>query len=263
MAEESGATSWGSISRHLQGQIFPVKLDDKRQPVDISGKGRVIAPATDVNFEATLNWQSPFENAGPESKAPQLMALIQSGQLAPVVDAINGFAKEYAPAWASSKTENLGAVIKNKSAELEGKTGITKLNSRQIFSGMPPIKISMKLHFRALMSGKDEVEAPYRQLLEWALPQKLADDGVLVEVIKAATNDPANILNKLFPSTSPQMVGFMYGNEKYTPMVIESISTPIDGPRDYEGYPVYKSVQLTLATLTALDKADVANIYQF
>jgi hypothetical protein len=41
-----------------------------------------------------------------------------------------------------------------------GRTGITKLNSTQIFSGMPPVKFSFTAHFRALTDPQSEVRDP-------------------------------------------------------------------------------------------------------
>ena len=60
---------------------------------------------------------------------------------------------------------------------------------------------------------------------------------------------------------APQMVGFTYANNRYAPMVIEGIGNPIDGPMGPTGLPIYRAVQITLATLTALDKNDVAGLF--
>jgi len=65
----------------------------------------------------------------------------------------------------------------NEAKNLEGQTGITKLNSRQVFSGLPPIKIPITMYFRAWANAQDEVERPINQLFEWALPQELADES--------------------------------------------------------------------------------------
>jgi hypothetical protein len=57
------------------------------------------------------------------------------------------------------------------------------------------------------------------------------------------------------------MVGFKYGNNRYMPMVVESVGNPLDGPMDRGGRPIYRSVALVLATLTALDTNDVPKIF--
>ena len=46
-----------------------------------------LAPLTDASMDVVLNWQSPFEQAGPESRAPSIMAMLQSGEIQPVLSA--------------------------------------------------------------------------------------------------------------------------------------------------------------------------------
>lgn len=41
----------------------------------------------DANLDFQLAWQSPFEGSGPETKAPTLHAMIQSGAIQPLLDA--------------------------------------------------------------------------------------------------------------------------------------------------------------------------------
>jgi hypothetical protein len=57
------------------------------------------------------------------------------------------------------------------------------------------------------------------------------------------------------------MIGFTYGGQTFKPMVIESLSNPLDSPRYRDGRSVYLPIQLTLATLTALDRSDVKNLF--
>lgn len=253
-ASKSRLPQWGHLSPHLFARIFPCDSKGKESMDSKGGSSAILAPATDVQFESTLNWQSPFENTGPESKAPTLMALLQTGQIATVANAIQAvlpsgkvgdFAKDLAgntERWAKS---------------LEGRTGITKLNSRQVFSGMPPVRVTLQLHLRAVNDTQAEVMAPYEQLLRWAWPQELAENGIISEVL---TNGD-DIIRAMFPSLAPQMVGFHYGNNRFMPMVIESVANPLDGPMDRDGRPLYRSVALTLATLTALDTNDVPKLF--
>lgn len=253
-AGRANVAEWGRVSQYLMGRIYPCDSKGNALASDpVVSVVPVAAPATDVQFEASFNWQSPFENAGPESKAPALMALIQSGQLATVASAL----QEKLPDVASG-AGSLLEKAKEVAEGLQGRTGITKLNSRQVFSGMPPIKVTFSLHFRAIKSGQAEVMTPYQRLLEWAMPRKLAENGVFTEMLTSSRG----FLDALFPSEAPTMVGFMYGNNRYVPMVIESIGNPLDGPMDENGIPIYRVVQVTLATLTALDKNDVAKIFR-
>ncbi len=126
---------------------------------------------------------------------------------------------------------------------------------------MPPIKVSLTLHFRAVSDAMAEVVEPYQRLLEFSMPQGLAADGVLTEVIASTGSENSSMLKAMFPSIAPLMVGFVYGNNRFPAMVVESISNPLDGPMDSEGRPIQRSVQIMLATLTALDRADIKTLF--
>lgn len=243
---------WGGLSPHLLAAIYP--CDSKGNVPAEGGDVEVKAPATEVQFESTLNWQSPFENSGPESKAPTIMALLQTGQIATVANALQAAAPEGA---FGDFMRDLSGKAESWARSLEGRTGITKLNSRQVFSGMPPIRITLQLHLRAVTDPVEEVIRPYEQLLKWAFPQKLAPNGIISEVISS----DEGLIRAMFPSLAPQMVGFRYGNNRFSPMVIESVANPLDGPMDSAGRPIYRNVQLTLATLEALDTNDVDKLF--
>lgn len=258
LGEKSAATQWGNLSPHLIARMYP--CDSKGvEIIGPLGPTSIFSPITDANFEVTLNWQSPFESSGPENKAPALMAMIQTGQIATVANAIQAFIP--GDNALTGILDSTAEKAKQYARELEGRTGITKLNSRQVFAGMPPIKVTMTLHFRAISDPQTEVMEPYRRLLEWALPQQLAEDGILTELLKSAKSGD-DIVKALFPSLAPQLIGFNYANERYSPMVIESVSNPIDGPLSSNGIPIYRAVQVSLATLTALDKNDVAKLFR-
>lgn len=253
----SDTAQWGHLSPHLIARIYPCDSKGVEQFTEAGVSLGIKGPITEAAFDASLNWQSPFEQAGPESKAPTLMAMLQTGQIATVANAIQ----------AAAPSDNLGGELINTVAgkveswtqDLEGRTGITKLNSRQVFSGMPPIRLMFQLHLRAVTSAQTEVMQPFQRLLGWALPQKLAAAGIFNEMVSPNSE---GFIKAMFPSEAPQMVGFSYGNNRYAPMVIEQIGHPLDGPMDQNGLPIYRVVQLTLATLTALDKNDVATIFR-
>lgn len=246
-------SQWGGLSQHLIATLALCGEDGRplvRDQEDVASLIR--APITDASLEVSLNWQSPFENAGPETKMPSLMAMVQTGQLGSTLAALGerfGFSQS-------------GSVLGDAKAtadQLKGKTGITKLNSMQAFTGMPPIKIALTLHLRAVQDARQEVLTPYQALMQWALPRKIAEGSYLANLINP---DSGSMLGALFPSDAPRFVSLTYGGERYAPLVIESIQRPLDGPRDARGVPIYLAVPITLATLTAMDRDDFIKIYQ-
>ncbi len=247
-------SEWGSLSKHLLAHIYLVDDTGAQSSEDPT---EVVAPLSESQFEATLNWQSPFENLGTDSKAPAMTALLQSGELQPVINTLTklqGQAGDLAKKLLGDSTA-VGKAVQ----DLKGRTGITKLNSRQIFSGMPPIKIPVTLHFRAWKDAQKEVQSPIDRLIQWSLPKNLYESGIVTSVTNALANKKS-VISALFPSEAPTLVGFRYAGRSYAPMVIESISHPMVMPRDKDGKPLNVTVQLTLATLTAIDRQDWAKV---
>lgn len=220
----------------------------------------IIAPAFDVNLDVTLNWHSQFESMNMDNFKPSLMAMIQSGEIGTAVQGLQALSDNLTPDWLKDVIgDQLSKTLSEKSTDfvelskqLEGKTGITKLNSRQVFAGMPPIKITLSMAFRAFHDAVNEVQIPTNKILQWALPQKLANDGL------TGRTDTSSVISALFPSEAPSFVGLVYGRNRYAPLVIEGCPVQLDGPMTSDGVPVYRVVQLTLATLTALDRHDLA-----
>lgn len=262
------SSDWTGLSNALLASIYPVrKMADgsgwevgRKTDSTISdqyvadGSLVVRAPMSDGTSELTLNWTSPFENAGAESMVGTLSAMLQSGTLTSILQGVGG---------AGVMPDAMSDLAK-KSAELsrkiEGKTGITKLNSTQIFSGMPPGRVIFTLHFRAIRDAIREVREPILKLKEWSLSQYLAPDGFLAGAAKNGTSQ--NVFDTIFPSLTPQIVGLKYGDMTFQPMVIESVSEPITNPRSEAGVMTACSVQITMSTLAALDRADMRRIYQ-
>lgn len=131
---------------------------------------------------------------------------------------------------------------------MEGKSGFTKISSTQTFNGMPPTKINVTAHFRALTDPVKEVRQPMNQLMSWALPQQLAPDGLLTSSIKG---DPT-----LYGTKIPQIIGMQYADMSLMPLVIESIPIPLTGPRDRNGVQLSAQIALSIASLSALDQRD-------
>lgn len=255
----SQGSEWGGLNPHLVALFYPVSpqgAGESRIWVK-SGAVQVHAPILEgAEFEYQLNWQSPFENTGTESKAPALTAMLQSGILSQAYTHFTGASDgQTAEGDVSAISENL--------QYLEGRTGITKLNSTQTFAGMPPIKCTMKLLFRAWQNPEKEVMQPIRTLLRWAMPQELSPDGALINLFEAAktATDKKKWLDVLMPSKAPQIIAMQYKGRIYSPMVIESISDPITSPTTIDGKYARAEVNLTLSSLTAWDKGDISRIY--
>ena len=245
------SSSWDGLSPHLIASIHEVKRDGGGHYSPAGGE-TVSCPLVNAQLEVSLTWQSPFESSGAESKAPVLMAMLQSGALQPVVDAVMGAAESATGADLSSAR----ATANSNMRAMMGRTGITKLNSTQIFSGMPPARVTATAIFRAYADPVREVESPMAQLVSWALPEELSDEG---SIIARLANPDSGWIETLMPSASPSLVSLTYKGRTYSPMVIESIGVPLDSPIDRDGRFVSLQLPITFATLTAIDRNDWQN----
>ncbi|PSJ15930.1 hypothetical protein, partial [Nitrosomonas supralitoralis] len=193
-------------------------------------------------------------HAGPESRAPTLLAMLQSGALQPVIDAVTSN---------DSPESGVIGLAQQKSndfiRQFEGRTGITKLNSIQVFNGMPPVKIQVTAIFRAWDDPMKEVEEPFNKLMEWALPVKLSPDGSVLARSAQAARGNSGFIEALVPSIAPTTIALRYKNRIYSPLVIEAISEQMTSSIDAKGRYVELLVPMTLATLTALDRDDWVN----
>lgn len=241
---------WDGLSPHLLATFYEVKKQGDAWVRTSDCDPQVVkAPLTEATMEIVLNWQSPFEQSGPESKAPALMAMLQSGALQPLVDSL-----------LHGTTRNTAQQKSNQFlSQFEGRTGITKLNSTQVFTGMPPAKLQVMALFRAWRDPLAEVETPFDKLMEWALPISLSKDGsILARAAETARGDMTAI-EALMPSKSPTRIAMQYKGRTYSPLVIESIGMPLNSPIDKNAHYVELSVPLTICTLTALDRQDWSN----
>ncbi|MDQ7982236.1 hypothetical protein QYH69_33985 [Paraburkholderia sp. SARCC-3016] len=211
------------------------------------------APISDGHREMTLNWQSPFEATSPDTKAPALAAMLQSGALATVLSDLTSAATGTKPT--AAQNNQPPSTVQDALASLKGRTGITKLNSTQIFTGMAPIRFTFNIHFRAIADSYTEVELPVNQLNYWAVPKKLSKDSI-VKRVTSADQTAGGYIKALLPSLAPTMIAFQYKTYTYAPLVIESIGDPITAPISQSGYHTEKIIPITLCTLTALDRDD-------
>lgn len=246
-------SKWDGLSDHLVAKFYEVERlqgsDGKLKYQAKSGSVEVWAPLTDANFEATLSWNSPFENIGSNTSFPTLQAMLQSGILTPSLEQ------------AKSGSGGVGDKALQASADFvqkfEGRTGITKLNSTQVFVGMAPVKIPVTALFRAWSDPAKEVTAPFDQLMDWALPRYLSPDGSVISRALAAARGKASGMDVLYPSVAPTIIGMRYKGSSFFPLVIESIAKPLSSPvyRD-GGSHTELQVPMVLASLTAIDRED-------
>lgn len=231
---------WDGINPSLIASIYEV--DHKGEALDDSALVRCLF-VDDANLEATFNWQSPFDGAGAEARAPTLAAMLQSGAIQPLAESVG-----------------MGNATKEVSETARGRTGITKLNSTQVFSGMPPVRLQATIMLRAWRDPAAEVEEPLDQLMRWALPKELAPEGTLItaaaEWIKEDQKDVNGFVEAAMPSLAPTLLAIRYKTRTYAPMVVESVGVPLNSPSDRFGRFVQLQLPVTFATLTAIDRND-------
>lgn len=236
-------SNWGSIHPDLMA-VF-TQVDFNYKPTGLA----VQAVIKEGNVEQELGWNSPFENMNAEGRHPTLTAFAQTGSLERIAQTI-GFGS-------GNKEENsLSAGLMKRLSDLsqsaQGRTGITKLNSRQVFTGHAPLKINMTLLFRAWQDPDSEVAIPYQTLLQMAYPNKLADNQL--DVPEGEDNGKA--LHYLFPSAAPNPVILTYKGETFPPLVIENIGKPLDAPYSPMG-DIWLEVPIVLQSLESLDFQDI------
>jgi len=218
------------------------------------GSVEVHAPLTDGSLEQAANWTSPFENQTADAKLSNLSSMFQVGGFETILNAL----QQALPA--NSFLGGSLDVAQQQLKTLEGRTGVTKMNSTQVFSGMPPLKVTATAHFRANWDAVEEVERPMDQLMAWAVPRKLAPQGIVGTALDPSTS---GVVRTAFPSETPQVIAMQYAGMLFKPLVIESIPYPLTGPRDAQGHLLNGSMTLSLATLTAIDKVDWASFRRF
>ncbi len=244
------SSKWGGLNRALLASIYPVTAQGEPD-----AGPEVQAPPSDGNVELSANWQSPFENTGAESKIPAIAGMLQTGTLQSYVETLIGKGSD------DGYIARIAQEIVEFSKEGQGRSGMTKLNSTQVFTGAGPVKIPLTLHFRAFDDPASEVLAPINQLAQWTLARQLAANGSLVQAIQNFRQGQG-FLKSLLPSQSPQMVAFRFGGYLHAPMVIESMNMPINVPRSAKGQPLNVAVQLVLSTISAMDSNDWSRAQQ-
>lgn len=209
-----------------------------------------------LNLNINQNWASPFENTGAESKAPALTALLQSGQAQAMVAAIDALVpetlKQAIPSPLKKIIDNGQKGLDDALETLKGRTSMTKVNSRQIYASMPPVKMNLPLYFRAWSEPITEVELAISQIIEWSLSRKIADKSVLQGIVESKDIS----LEGLFPSLIPSFIGIRYANRSYAPFIINSVDEPLNVQRDKSLNRIYCDLNVSIESLTALDRDD-------
>lgn len=221
----------------------------------------------DAEFTIESQYSTPFESSNPEGRLPNLMGLIQSGQVSAAYYSF--FAAANDPTGFTGAVGDIGAavgeatgisasgVLEAADGELQGLLGrsnFTKLNSRQIFTSSNSVRISGSLIFQAWANAKTEVEDAVEQLQIWASAAKLSAESLIVGGIKNGFSE------SMFPSIIPPLVQLQYGGKTYSPMVIESVSAPITAPMNKNGHRIAVKVQVTFLSLTAWDAQNIKNM---
>jgi hypothetical protein len=240
------SNSFTGLHPTLLAKFYPLtRSDDMGGWIVDKSANSVHAAIGQASMELAVNWQSPFEGSGVESSFPGLAQMAQAGMFQGIIKAVGD------KAGLDTQT------AENSAKQLVGRSGVTKLNSTQVFSGMQPARLQMTALFKAFRDAKTEVEDPIKTLQMWTLPQKLAPDGVLASAAKDWQG-----IQSLMPSLVPKVIGIEYKNRTFLPFVIESISDPLDAPSDELGNRVSAVIQMTICSLTALDRDDWAGTYK-
>ena len=75
---------WDGLNQHLIAQfceVVPLDGNDGRKWIKKDDSPIVAAPLSEASMQADLQWQSPFENTGAESKIPTLSSMLQNGAI--------------------------------------------------------------------------------------------------------------------------------------------------------------------------------------
>ena len=242
------SSNYGSLNPNLIANF--TQCDKDGAPID--GGASFKAAVKEGSVEQSFNWASPFENMSAESEKMSLMGLAQTGGIADL----------------SSEEKNSDNKFQAFSDAVEGRSGITKLNSTQVYSGHSPLKVSMTLIFRAWQDPQSEVAEPYQALLKMAYPAELAETALHSASDAVKNSDDSDSMSDVaknvgyatfFPSLAPKYVKLSYKGETYPPMVIESISKPLDAPYSPMG-DIFLEVQVSLQSLRSMDFADISKM---
>ena len=218
----------------------------------------------DADFSIESQYSTPFESSNPEGRLPNLMGMIQSGQINAAYYSLFALSNDPTGVGATvaegvsmaANVTGVGDMLSESEDKLQGLLGrsnFTKLNSRQIFTSSNSVRITGTLFFQAWANAKVEVEDALQQLQVWSSAAELSSQSLLVGGIKDGFSEA------MFPSIIPPLVQLQYGGKTYSPMVIESVSAPITAPMTKDGDRIAVRVQVVFLSLTAWDAQNIIN----
>lgn len=250
---ETQPVQWGRLSKGLLAEIYPLKkINRDGGTFDFERAGAsVFALLTEGQIEFSNNYTTPFESSNPESRLPNLMAMIQSGQLITAFGQIFGEQKPQGPL----ELTGLSGYLKQGAdllQSLEGSSNLTKVNSTEIYVSTSPLKMPLTFVLRAWQDAKTEVEDPIARLESWTLPEYLYDQGLLVSLANSGGTVEEKV-QSLWPSKVPPFVAIQYAGRTYKPLLIETISSPLVVERDPDLNRLFAQVTLSVTSRTALD----------
>jgi len=216
----------------------------------------------DADFSIESQYSTPFESSNPEGRLPNLMGMIQSGQINAAYYSLFALSNDPTGVGATvaegvsmaANVTGVGDMLSESEGKLQGLLGrsnFTKLNSRQIFTSSNSVRITGTLFFQAWANAKVEVEDALQQLQIWSSAAELSKQSLLVGGIKDGFSEA------MFPSIIPPLVQLQYGGKTYSPMVIESVSAPITAPMTKDGDRIAVRVQVVFLSLTAWDAQNI------
>ena len=271
-AHEKHLKQWTGLNDCLMAHI----RECDREGNDIKGGLSVLAPVTEAELQLENNWQSPFENSSAETRAPNLLGLLLSGEATKQFGAI-AEAKLSADPNAAVVDKILGSVVggvtsaigrvaealdfKETMQFLEGRTSMSKVNSTQVFVGASPAKISMTLFFHALEDAGKEVEEPLRRLMMMAVPAFLADESGVTKLLAGTVANAPNPLSAFFSGMAPPLLKITFGGRTYGPLHLEPITVPMSGPMDAKGNRISCSVSTTFTSRQTWDSGDISKLF--
>lgn len=250
---ETQPVQWGRLSKGLLAEIYPLKkINRDGGTFDFERAGAsVFALLTEGQIEFSNNYTTPFESSNPETRLPNLMAMIQSGQLITAFGQIFGEQKPQGPL----ELTGLSGYLKQGAdllQSLEGSSNLTKVNSTEIYVSTSPLKMPLTFVLRAWQDAKTEVEDPIARLESWTLPEYLYDQGLLVSLANSGGTVEEKV-QSLWPSKVPPFVAIQYAGRTYKPLLIETISSPLVVERDPDLNRLFAQVTLSVTSRTALD----------
>ena len=181
-----------------------------------------------------------------------MMNMLQSGAITPVLNSLAGLLDSTLGEGAGDSVRKMGGRV----GEVRGRTGMTKLNSVQVFTGAAPLKFQGQFILRAWRDPVAEVEKPLEQLMQWALPKYLAPEGTMLSGAMDFAAGKKDLGEAILPSEAPTLIGIKYKGRVYAPLVIENIGLDLCSPVDNKGNFVQLQLPITFASLVAWDRHD-------